>query len=342
MTQNNTTLSLPSFPALHEPDLIYRLMRISDQIIPFDEPDGATYIFTLQAKYAFIGLSFFALYARPELPPLYSIEEILKDRSEINFALIYYQSREDATSDIIQAMEHIASRSPEGQSVRTHASNSFETRAAQFRTTMMNLKTITLICFGLSAAFMISAYLSALCFAFYAGLNPDHILPWSNIYHLKFSDDNGKLVMLGGFAVPFMAALYLIITSLIKAPFLKSRWAKLADLKNAGLLEKTGLVFGKFKGKYLINDDPTHTIVIAPPRSGKGVGIAVPNMLSWDGSLICLDIKQENYRKTAGARKEYGQEVYMWAPMADDVKSNRYNPLDMVSSDPTSGSRIFR
>ncbi|HIL29695.1 MAG TPA: type IV secretory system conjugative DNA transfer family protein, partial [Micavibrio sp.] len=73
---------------------------------------------------------------------------------------------------------------------------------------------------------------------------------------------------------------------------------------------------------------------VAPTRSGKGVGLVIPNLLSWQGSLICLDVKHENYKKTAGFRKQHGQEVFMWSPMDEHGRSHRYNPLDMVSSDP--------
>jgi type IV secretion system protein VirD4 len=114
----------------------------------------------------------------------------------------------------------------------------------------------------------------------------------------------------------------------------KARWAKVGDIRKAGLFSEDGLILGKFQNRYLISDKPTHAMVMAPTRSGKGVGLVVPNLLAWKDSLICLDIKRENYAKTAGFRKDHGHEVFFWSPMNPDGRSHRYNPLDAVSNDP--------
>jgi len=119
-----------------------------------------------------------------------------------------------------------------------------------------------------------------------------------------------------------------------KDQFGKARWASLREIKKAKLLAKEGLILGKYKGQYLMSDQPTHSILVAPTRSGKGVGLVIPNLLAWKGSLICFDVKHENYRKTAGFRAEHGQNVFMWSPMDEHGRSHRYNPLDAVSADP--------
>ena len=85
---------------------------------------------------------------------------------------------------------------------------------------------------------------------------------------------------------------------------------------------------GKKGGRYLINDEPLHTLVAAPTRSGKGVGVVIPNLLTWNGSVVVLDIKKENYTLTAGYRAGH-QKVHMWSPM--DERSARYNPFDFVA-----------
>ncbi len=119
-----------------------------------------------------------------------------------------------------------------------------------------------------------------------------------------------------------------------KDQFGKARWGSLRDLRKAKLLEKDGLIVGKYNGQYLMSNLPTHSICVAPTRSGKGVGIVVPNLLAWKGSVICFDVKHENYRKTAGFRAAHGQKVFMWSPMDENLKSHRYNPLDAVSDNP--------
>ncbi|MCI5142939.1 MAG: transporter, partial [Candidatus Electrothrix sp. ATG1] len=42
-----------------------------------------------------------------------------------------------------------------------------------------------------------------------------------------------------------------------------------------------------------------HLLTVAPTRSGKGTGQIIPNLLRWEGSAIVIDIKGENYLKTA-------------------------------------------
>ena len=49
----------------------------------------------------------------------------------------------------------------------------------------------------------------------------------------------------------------------------------------------------------------------APTRSGKGVGIVIPNLLTWPGSVIVLDIKHENYQRTAGHAGANAAGVYV-------------------------------
>jgi type IV secretion system protein VirD4 len=52
----------------------------------------------------------------------------------------------------------------------------------------------------------------------------------------------------------------------------------------------------------------------APTRSGKGVGVVIPNLLNWPDSSWSLDIKGENYDITAGYRAAHGQAVYALGP----------------------------
>lgn len=112
-----------------------------------------------------------------------------------------------------------------------------------------------------------------------------------------------------------------------------ARWAKRHDIKKASMFKKTGLLLGESHGQYLINDDPAHAFVIAPTRSGKGVGLVIPNLLAWTDSFICLDVKGENHRITSGSRAYYGNKVINFCPFSKDKKSHCYNPLDYISDD---------
>ena len=72
----------------------------------------------------------------------------------------------------------------------------------------------------------------------------------------------------------------------------------------------------------------------APPRAGKGTGVVVPNALNWPGSLVCVDIKRENWTITAGYRARSGQACYLFDPFAEDGRTARWNPFSYVSEDP--------
>ena len=76
-------------------------------------------------------------------------------------------------------------------------------------------------------------------------------------------------------------------------------------------------------------------LLAAPTRSGKGVGVVVPNLLEYRGSVVVLDIKQENFDLTSGWRAAQGQAVYLFNPFAEDGRTHRWNPLAYVSQDPS-------
>jgi type IV secretion system protein VirD4 len=109
-----------------------------------------------------------------------------------------------------------------------------------------------------------------------------------------------------------------------------ARFARWADVRAAGLFAPSGILLGKWGRRYLCSDEPLHVLVTAPTRSGKGVGIVIPNLLAWQGSAVVLDIKYENWGLTSGYRKEHGQKVFRFSPADRDGHSDRYNPLDAV------------
>jgi type IV secretion system protein VirD4 len=74
----------------------------------------------------------------------------------------------------------------------------------------------------------------------------------------------------------------------------------------------------------LRHDGPEHVIAFAPTRSGKGVGLVVPTLLSWTGSAVIHDIKGENWQVTAGWRSRFSH-CLLFNPT--DPRSARYNPL---------------
>ncbi|MGE4036100.1 MAG: conjugal transfer protein TraG [Parvularculaceae bacterium] len=108
-----------------------------------------------------------------------------------------------------------------------------------------------------------------------------------------------------------------------------ARWARRRDIEHAGLFEPDGVFLGRWRGDYLRHaylrhDGPEHVMAFAPTRSGKGVGLVVPTLLSWTGSAVIHDIKGENWALTSGWRSKFSH-CLLFDPT--DAGSARYNPL---------------
>src|SRR3984885_5632543 len=103
-----------------------------------------------------------------------------------------------------------------------------------------------------------------------------------------------------------------------------ARWAETREVGEAGLLGQDGVLLGQWCDRYLRHDGPEHVLCFAPTRSGKGVGLVVPTLLTWPGSAIVHDIKGENWTLTAGWRAQFGR-VLLFDPTNPD--SAAYNPL---------------
>ena len=103
-----------------------------------------------------------------------------------------------------------------------------------------------------------------------------------------------------------------------------ARWAEAREVRRAGLLGPDGVVLGRLGGSYLRHDGPEHVLCFAPTRSGKGVGLVIPTLLTWPNSTIVHDIKGENFQLTSGWRARFGS-VLLFDPT--NPKSAAYNPL---------------
>ncbi|MEQ1520982.1 MAG: conjugal transfer protein TraG [Aestuariivirga sp.] len=103
-----------------------------------------------------------------------------------------------------------------------------------------------------------------------------------------------------------------------------ARWASVEELKSAKLFNGRGVFLGKLGPEYLRHDGPEHVLAFAPTRSGKGVGLVIPTLLTWPHSAVIHDIKGENWQLTAGFRSSFSH-CLLFNPA--DLKSARYNPL---------------
>jgi type IV secretion system protein VirD4 len=137
----------------------------------------------------------------------------------------------------------------------------------------------------------------------------------------------GTLAASGGVA----GALFAILNSVWRArqsqlvtTFGSARWATVKEIAAAGLFRPKGVFLGRVGDQYLRHDGPEHVMCFAPTRSGKGVGLVLPTLLSWTSSAVVHDIKGENWQLTAGWRSQFSH-CLLFDPT--DVRSARYNPL---------------
>ena len=103
-----------------------------------------------------------------------------------------------------------------------------------------------------------------------------------------------------------------------------ARWADAVDIRKAGLTLPAGVFLGQHDDQYLRHEGPEHVLSFAPTRSGKGVGLVVPTLLSWPASAVIHDIKGENWKITAGWRSRFSH-CLLFNPT--DRQSAAYNPL---------------
>lgn len=119
-----------------------------------------------------------------------------------------------------------------------------------------------------------------------------------------------------------------------------ARFAHLSEIRRAGLLASTAkaqgpsILIGRHRGRYLALPGQLSVMLSAPTRSGKGVGVVIPNLLNWPDSVVVLDIKGENHAITAGFRAAHGQAVFAFSPFDEEARSHRWNPLSAVRTSP--------
>jgi type IV secretion system protein VirD4 len=159
-------------------------------------------------------------------------------------------------------------------------------------------------------------------------------------YWTQYQDDpkeKKRLQASMGFAafVIFGVPLILVALAMSKSRSLHgdARWATRREAEQAGLFAEEGLILGKFNGKFLMMNAAKFVMLVAPTRSGKGVGTIVPNLLNWNQSVVVVDIKGENFEVTSGFRAAHGQEVYRFAPFDENFQTHCCNPLSYVNRD---------
>jgi type IV secretion system protein VirD4 len=153
-------------------------------------------------------------------------------------------------------------------------------------------------------------------------------------YAPRLFNEAGAIAATSGFvgcAVAIIGSLWRARQNKNVTTYGSSRWAIIREIEDAGLFRPAGVFLGQLANRYLRHDGPEHVMAFAPTRSGKGVGLVVPTLLSWTESAVIHDIKGENWQLTAGWRSRFS---YCLLFNPTDPRSARYNPLLEVRKGP--------
>lgn len=143
-----------------------------------------------------------------------------------------------------------------------------------------------------------------------------------------FNDYGFKYLYLSLFASVSITPL--LFSYLVDKEFFDWLWSSSRKSNDNDLTSGKGVFLGYLDdGTYLRDNAKTHTLLVAPTRSGKGVGHIIPTLLTWEGSTVVTDVKGENWELTSGYRKsQLGNDVFMFKPMSSN--SCHYNPLGEI------------
>jgi len=141
-------------------------------------------------------------------------------------------------------------------------------------------------------------------------------------------------LIIGGTAFAGML-LSAVLSGTALTKFGKTHWQRAGELKRNGFFTApgSGFILGKMtsprrRGRYLSSSVYPHVLCVAPTGRGKTTGFVIPNLLTFRGSAVVLDVKGENFEATARHRAADGDDVYRFAPTDwNDRRSHRYNPL---------------
>jgi type IV secretion system protein VirD4 len=210
---------------------------------------------------------------------------------------------------------------------------------------------LTTVLFGFAFSLLVGSFLASLYANFQHGINPKAIETFDIFafwYETPLYNGYATSVFYRGLVIIGITAL--ILTSALTVLLFKrqhhgtARWVRFGEMRRAGYIlpynRVSGAIFGKttgprWFGQYLTNGDQPHSLVVAPTRAGKGVGVVIPTLLTFNGSVLALDVKGELFELTSRARKARGDRIYKFAPMDRAGRTHSYNPvLDIVAMPP--------
>lgn len=169
------------------------------------------------------------------------------------------------------------------------------------------------------------------------------ILLWEIAGRAMNLPKGGAVHIAGVVAINFFALM--ILWRVITAPLLRHFGDETEDThgsarfathkETAPLTKSDGLLIGRDPkcSKIFRYDGSSHLLTMAPTRTGKGVGTLIPNLLTVDRSIVCIDPKGENARISARARRQFGP-VHVLDPFGvSGIASAAFNPLSSLDVD---------
>ena len=105
----------------------------------------------------------------------------------------------------------------------------------------------------------------------------------------------------------------------------------MSEVKQGGLFAGTRIIVGRIGRQFIALGGQLFAILLAPTRSGKGVAVVIPVLLSYQHSVVVSDIKQELFKITAAFRRKCGHAVHLFNPFDPEGRTARWNPLSYVS-----------
>lgn len=187
---------------------------------------------------------------------------------------------------------------------------------------------------------------------------PWSILKWSSNWYRQYPDEIMQAASVG-MLIASVGMIGILMAKSLGANKARAnrylhgsaRWADRKDIQAAGLLPRdrsllevvtnqaepsvSGVYVGGWQDKkgrffYLRHSGPEHVLTYAPTRSGKGVGLVIPTLLSWSSSAVITDLKGDLWELTAGWRKEHARNKVMRFEPAASSGGVCWNPLDEI------------
>ncbi|WP_299628696.1 type IV secretory system conjugative DNA transfer family protein [uncultured Tateyamaria sp.] len=142
-----------------------------------------------------------------------------------------------------------------------------------------------------------------------------------------------NLIMCGAGILGLLMSLAMSGSALTRFGY--THWQTRREMKRNGFFGDpgTGFVIGKLgkptsRAPFLCSKTFPHALIVAPTGRGKTTGFVIPNLLTWQGSAVVLDVKGECYEASARHRAAAGDEVYRFSPTDwENKRTHRYNPL---------------